>query len=83
MQTVKELINKIRWDKREHQNEYEIGILDRFTKEIGFIPFSSVKSVEGQFMTITHEDETTEIPLHRIRAVRKSGKVVWKRKGFD
>jgi uncharacterized protein (UPF0248 family) len=79
MQTIKELLNKIRWDKRQKPEEYQLGILDRFSKEVGFVPFSEIKSFEGQFLTLCKGDETVDIPLHRIRAVKKSGTVIWKR----
>ncbi len=78
MQPIKEFLNKIIWDRRENVSLYEVGVFDRFTKEISFIPLSSVR-IEGMSM---HMDgsEPAEIPLHRIRSVRKEGKIVWERK---
>jgi uncharacterized protein (UPF0248 family) len=78
MQPIKELLNKIIWDRREDVSRYEAGVIDRFTNEITFIPLSKVR-IEGMFMVI-EGPEVVEIPLHRIRAVKKKGKVVWERR---
>lgn len=40
------------------------------------------QEVAGRFHGATQISET-EIPLHRIREVRKDGKTIWKRKGKE
>jgi uncharacterized protein (UPF0248 family) len=79
MQSIKDLINKILWDKKENPKDYELGIVDRFTKETDFMNFESVKKIEANFLTVDFEDELKEIPLHRIRAVKRCGKLIWQR----
>ena len=76
---ARDLINKILWDKHENKEEYEIGIIDRFTKEVNFMPFTKIESLEGRFMLIRGEHGITEIPSHRIRKVKKNGEIVWER----
>jgi len=79
MQPITDLLNKIKWDKREKPEDYEIFYLDRISKKQIKIPFTAIKRIEGSFMVIARNDEDVEIPLHRIRQVKKKGVVVWKR----
>ena len=77
MQTILEFLNKIRWDKRENPEDYVLVYVDlRKEKEISY---SQIKRLEGNFMVLDRENEEVEIPIHRIREVRKKGKTVWKR----
>lgn len=77
MRPIQEVLNKIIWDGREDVTRYEVGVIDRFTKEITFFPLSTVR-IEGASMVVDGP-EPADIPLHRIRVVRKEGKVVWER----
>ena len=77
MQTIKDLINKIKWDKRESPKDYVLTYID-FRKEKQ-IPYTAIKRLEGNFMVLQKEDEEVEIPLHRIRKVKKKGKIIWQR----
>jgi len=77
MQTIKNLINKIKWDKRENPSDYTLFYIDlRKKKELAY---SSIKRLEGNFIVIERDNEEVEIPMHRIREVKKKGIVVWKR----
>ena len=78
MQTIKDLINKIKWDKRENPSDYTLVYIDfRKKKELAY---SSIKRLEGNFMIIERDNEEVEIPLHRIKEVKKKDKVIWRRK---
>ena len=77
MQTIKDLINKIKWDKRENPDDYILVYID-FRKEKE-IPYTAIKRLEGNFMVLEKNNEEVEIPLHRIRKVKKKGKIVWQR----
>ena len=79
MQPIHELLNKIKWDKRENPNEYSIFYFDRILKKLIKIPYNKIKRIEGIFMVLDNEDETN-IPLHRIKRVTKNNVVVWQRK---
>jgi len=79
MQPIKELLNKIKWDKRENPEDYSIGYLDRVQNKIIEIGYNEIKKIEGNFLVLEREGEEVYIPTHRVREVKKQGKVVWKR----
>ena len=78
MQPIQNLLNKIKWDKRENPEEYSIFYYDRILKELIEIPYEEIKRVEGTFMVLDNEDESN-VPLHRVKKVTKGGYVVWQR----
>ena len=79
MITVKDLLNKIKWDKREKPADYKIFYFDRITKSKIEIPYTAIKRLEGTFMILEKQGEEVNIPLHRIRQVMKKGKIIWER----
>jgi len=79
MQPIHELLNKIKWDKRENPKLYSIFYYDRILKKLIEIPYKKIKRIEGSFMILNNEDESN-VPLHRIKKVAKSNIVVWERK---
>ncbi|HZX44651.1 MAG TPA: DUF504 domain-containing protein [Candidatus Nanoarchaeia archaeon] len=78
MISAKDYINKIKWSPGENSTEYSIGYWDNIEKKIIFIDFNEIKTVVGNFLSLDRAKETY-IPMHRIREIRKKGKVVWKR----
>ena len=79
MQPIHELLNKIKWDKRENPNEYFIFYYDRILKKLIQIPYNKIKRIEGSFMVLDNEDESN-VPLHRIKKAEKDNIVFWERK---
>jgi len=79
MQPIHELLNKIKWDKRENPKQYSIFYFDRILNKLIKIPYAKIKRIEGSFMVLNNEDETN-VPLHRIKKVAKNNTVVWERK---
>lgn len=79
MKYILDLLNKIKWDKRESPEDYVIGYEDRVSKEIIEVKFTDIKRIEGNFMIIEKNLEEVSIPLHRIRVVKKNSSVVWER----
>ena len=75
MITIKELLNKIKWDKRENPEDYTLYYLDRIEKKLKKIAYADITNIEGNFMLVGD----AEIPLHRIKEVKKKGKLVWSR----
>jgi|TARA_Y100000310_G_scaffold302635_1_gene340206 uncharacterized protein (UPF0248 family) len=75
MITIKEFINKIRWDKNLDKDDYLLHYLDRIIKSEKTIKFEDIESLEGDFLMFDNK----ELPLHRIRKVTRFGKVVWER----
>jgi len=78
MQPIQNLLNKIKWDKRENPEEYSIFYYDRILKDLIEIPYEEIKRVEGTFMVLDNEDESN-VPLQRVKKVTRDGYVVWQR----
>ena len=79
MITIKDLLNKIKWDKNLNPRDFSIYYLDRISKTLKRIKYPDIKKIEGNFIILEREGEETSIPLHRIRRVQQKGKVIWKR----
>jgi uncharacterized protein (UPF0248 family) len=79
MQTIKDFLNKIKWDKNLNADYFSVYYLDNISKKLVKLKFKDILRIEGNFMVISKEDEETFIPLHRIREVKEKDKVVWKR----
>ncbi|MEM4230880.1 MAG: DUF504 domain-containing protein [Candidatus Pacearchaeota archaeon] len=77
MQPIKDLINKIKWDKREDPKDYSLVYIDLGKKKE--MAYTEIKRLEGNFMIIEKDGKEVDIPLHRIREIRKKEKIVWKR----
>lgn len=77
---IKELINKIKWDKRESPGDYILGYEDRVSGKIIETAYPDIERLEGNFMIIFREGEEKHIPMHRVRVVKKKGKIIWQRK---
>ena len=82
MHPLRNIFNKIFWDKRERKEDYEVtfthrGVLnDRKT-----ILFSSIiKAGKSTFIYIDDEEEIV-IPMHRVIIVRnvRKGEIIWKK----
>lgn len=76
MTTIKEMLDKIKWDSKEKGEEYEIGYWDRIEKKEIRIKYEKIIDYDNLFMNLGE----SEIPLHRIKKVYKNGKLVWERK---
>jgi len=76
MITIKDLLNKIKWDKNLNPKDYNIFYLDRISKTLKKVRYSDIKKMEGNFIIIAREGEETSIPLHRIKRVEEKGNVI-------
>lgn len=79
MITIKELLNKIKYDEREKPEEYAIYYLDRIQNKLLQLKYSDILRIEDSFMVVNKDGEETMIPLHRVREVRKKDVMIWKR----
>jgi len=70
-----EILNKIKWDKNLDKENYYIYYLDNINKKLIEIKFVKIKELSKNFITL----EDKEIPLHRIKEIRKKDKLIWKR----
>jgi len=75
---IGDLLNKIRFDKNLKPEEFSIVYYDRIQQKTFEIPFISL-SRSGNFIVTKINNRETMIPLHRIREVRRNGKVFWSR----
>ena len=67
------ILNKIKWDKNLNPNEYSLIYLD-FNKKRE-IKFTEIKEIIKNFICL----QDKEIPLHRIKEIKKNNRIIWKR----
>ena len=82
MISIKELINKIKWDPDERADEYDIFYLDRVKNKLLKLRMKNILKIEGEFIKISKDSKDKNInfiPLHRIKKVTKKDKVIWSR----
>ncbi len=78
MITIKDLLNKIKWDKREKPEDYLIFYYDRVLDKLIHINFKDML-IKDDYIILIKDNEEINIPLHRIRKVMKKGEVIWER----
>ena len=82
MITIRELLNRIRWDPQFGQGRFAVGYYDRVMNRVIVVPFREIHFDPGDhfaFQFINDEGETHNVPLHRIRDVYKDGERIWHR----
>ncbi|MBW3023192.1 DUF504 domain-containing protein [Candidatus Woesearchaeota archaeon] len=75
---AKEMLNKIKWSDKEPE-KYLIFYADRKSEKLAKVAFREINNFEGNFLVVEKDGKETEIPLHRIREIRKQEKLVWRR----
>jgi len=75
---IGDMLNKIRWDRNLKPEEYVIVYFDRIAETRFEVPFIAI-SRKGNFFVINKNGQEVNIPLHRIRQVKRNGKVIWER----
>jgi uncharacterized protein (UPF0248 family) len=73
MRPVQDVLNQIKWDKNLKPGEYTIEYID-FGK-LKSMPYSDIERIEDGFMIVGDAN----IPLHRIRIIKKNGEIIWQR----
>jgi uncharacterized protein (UPF0248 family) len=80
---IQDLLSRIRWDREFAKGEFSIGYYDRLRKEIITVPLKAVDFGERNhyfaFQVFDEQGEGHAVPFHRIREVRKDGKLIWQR----
>lgn len=82
MEPIRDLLNRIRWDREFGAGRFELGVYDRIRDAVIRAPFEDVRFEEGDAFAFSLRDEAGElrtIPLHRVREVYKDGTLIWKR----
>lgn len=79
MPYVLEILNKIKWDKRENPSDYSIIYFDRIQGKTKQIKYTQIKQIQQPFILVITNNQEVNIPLHRIIQIKKKDKIVWKR----
>lgn len=82
MQTILDLLNRIRWDSEFSQGSFEIGFDDHVAHQHIRIPFDAMQFDMHDHFFFHYYDEEGEghdVPLHRIKSVYKDGELIWHR----
>lgn len=81
METIRELLNRIRWDEDFGHGTFDVGIYDRVRDTVDFHLLEELQFEKGNHFSFTVNTgrEILNIPFHRIREVRKNGQTIWKR----
>jgi len=85
MITIRELLNRVRWDREFGRGEFAIGYFDRIEKRVVVIPLGEARFSAGDkssFQLVDTEGEPVSIPLHRVCEVYRNGELIWSRKRF-
>lgn len=84
MVTIRDLLNRIRWDREFGAGFFELGYLDHVEHAIVRVPLRNISFEKGDSFSFHLEKETGEtltIPLHRVREVYRNGIRIWQRPG--
>lgn len=75
-------MHRIQWDSAFGRAEFEIGYFDRVEQRVVRVPFSRIHIPPGErfaFEAIEADGSLHSVPLHRVRAVWRNGKLIWAR----
>jgi uncharacterized protein (UPF0248 family) len=80
MITIRNFLNKIKWDKNLNPDDHTIYYLDRISKTLKKVKYSDIIRTEGTFIIIRDDKgEEINIPMHRVRRVTNKKVIVWQR----
>jgi uncharacterized protein (UPF0248 family) len=79
---IHSLLARIRWDPDFGRGRWEIAYLDRARMGLVRLPLDEIRTQPGvrfMFDVVDEEGATHSVPYHRVREVRRDGKVIWSR----
>jgi uncharacterized protein (UPF0248 family) len=79
MISIRELLNKIKYSLREKPEDYVLFYYDRVEDKLKELKLVDVERVEEGFLVLVREGKEVQIPLHRIKRVKKAGEIIWER----
>lgn len=82
MQTIQELLARIRWDKGFGEGDFVIGYYDRVLDKIVAVPLHELHIDATDhffFQIVDDEGEIHSVPYHRVRQVHRDGQLIWQR----
>jgi uncharacterized protein (UPF0248 family) len=80
---LRDVLNKILWDKREKPEDYEITFIHRGVHmDRKRLKYDLITGVKSSYFTYEEGGEEVLIPLHRIIEVRnsKTERVIWSKR---
>ena len=85
MITIRELLNRIRWDRDYGREEFTVGYFDRVEERVILVPLVQVRfdpDDRFSFQLTDAAGEPLDIPLHRVCEVYRNGELIWRRELF-
>ena len=82
MITIRDLLNRIRWDREYGRGEFAIGYFDRVEERTIVVPLAQVRFDPADHFSFQLTDaagEPLNIPLHRVCEVYRNGELIWHR----
>jgi uncharacterized protein (UPF0248 family) len=82
VQPIHQLLSRIRWDPRFGAGRFAIGYYDRVERAILIVPLGELHFPPGQrrvFELYDPDGALHRIPFHRVRAVYRDGRLIWRR----
>lgn len=79
---IRSLLDRIRWDKEFGRGEFTVGYYDRIAHGIVTAPWGRIRFEPGNHFSFTATEadgSEHEVPLHRVREVRRNGELIWQR----
>ena len=83
MVPIQSLLHRIRWDEQFGRARFTIGYHDRSRHAIVSVPFECIHLEPGDhfaFTAIEADGSVHQVPLHRVREVRRNGELIWQRR---
>ena len=83
MVPIQSLLHRIQWDDEFGRARFTIGYYDRSRHAIVTVPFERIHLEPGDhfsFTAIEADGSVHEVPLHRVREVRRNGEPIWQRR---
>ena len=83
MLPIQSLLQRIRWDPAFGDADFTIGYYDRAQHAIVTVPFERIRLEPGSrfsFSSVEADGTVHEVPLHRVREVRRNGEPIWQRR---
>lgn len=82
MISIRELLNRIRWDREFGQGKFAVDYYDRLEERIIVVAFGEVCFAPDDHFAIQVSDalgQTHTVPLHRVCEIYRNGERIWRR----
>ena len=82
MTPIRQLLNRIHWDRTFGQADFLIGYLDRIENRIILAGVREIRFPEDtpdSFEVLDAEGERHGVPFHRVKEVYRNGERIWQR----